>query len=59
MHDVITPLQGCPIWMTSDRSMIICDGRSIKKLNGAILLIFTIRKIRNIGFVRNIIGHIY
>jgi len=36
------------------------EGRSINKLqNGIIFLIFKIGKIRNTGFVRNLIGHIY
>ena len=36
------------------------EGRSINKLqNGIILLIFKIWKVRNIDFVRNLIGHIY
>jgi len=36
------------------------EGRPINKLqNGIILLIFKIWKIQNIGFVGNLIGHIY
>ena len=36
------------------------EGRPINKLQkGIILLIFKIKKIRNIDFVHNLIGHIY
>ena len=40
--------------------MIYYEGRPINKLqNGIIQLIFQIWKIRNIGFVRNLIEHIH
>ena len=49
-------------WIELSHRNLVCryEGRPINKLqNGIIQLIFKIWKIRNIGFVRNLIGHIH
>ena len=43
-----------------DEGKFFYEGRPINKLQNSIIqLIFKIRKIGNIGFVRNLIGHIH